>query len=109
MSDSLILNRRKALARISALALSAYMVPTVLTISKAKADGGSSGGGDGGGDSSGGGSSGGSDTSGGGDDQGDDNDDQDDEGDDTTSGADLSKMLKITKSKKRLGHAGENN
>jgi len=68
MSDISTVNRRKALARISALALAAYMVPTVLTISAAKAssgDGGGGGGGGGGGDSSGG---GGGDSSGGGDD-----------------------------------------
>jgi hypothetical protein len=75
MSDISTVNRRKALARISALALAAYMVPTVLTISAAKAssgDGGGGGGGGGGGDSSGGGggdsSGGGGDSSGGGDD-----------------------------------------
>jgi len=66
MSDISTVNRRKALARISALALAAYMVPTVLTISAAKASSGDGGGGDGGGggDSSG----GGDDSSGGGDD-----------------------------------------
>ena len=50
MSDISTVNRRKALARISALALAAYMVPTVLTISAAKASSGD--GGDGGGDDS---------------------------------------------------------
>lgn len=87
MSDISTVNRRKALARISALVLAAYIVPTVLTISKAKASGGGDGGGGdggGGGDSSGGGddggdgdSSGGGDTSGGGDD--DDNSGKDDD------------------------------
>lgn len=72
MSDISTVNRRKALARISALALAAYMVPTVLTISAAKAssgDGGDGGGdgGDGGGDDGGDGG-GGDDSSGGGDD-----------------------------------------
>ena len=61
MSDISTVNRRKALARISALALAAYMVPTVLTISAAKASSGD--GGDGGGDGG-----GGDDSSGGGDD-----------------------------------------
>lgn len=64
MSDISTVNRRKALARISALALAAYMVPTVLTISAAKASSGD--GGDGGGDGGDGG--GGDDSSGGGDD-----------------------------------------
>lgn len=70
MSDDSMVNRRKALARISALALAIYMVPTVLTISEAKASSGSDGGGGdgGGGDSSGGGDGGGDDSSGGGDD-----------------------------------------
>lgn len=67
MSEDSIINRRKVLARISALALSAYLAPQVLTISKARASGGD-GGGDGGGDSSGGGDDGGGDNSGGGDD-----------------------------------------
>lgn len=84
MSDISTVNRRKALARISALVLAAYIVPTVLTISEANAsgggdggsgggDGGSGGGDDGGGDDS----SGGGDTSGGRDD--DDNSGKDDD------------------------------
>jgi hypothetical protein len=87
MSDDSMVNRRKALARISALALAAYMVPTVLTISEAKASSGSDGGGGdggGGGDSSGGGDGGG-DSSGGGDDSSGGGDDDDHSGKDDDS------------------------
>jgi len=81
MSDISTVNRRKALARISALVLAAYIVPTVLTISEAKASGGGDGGGGdggGGGDSSGGGDDGGGDDSSGGRDD-DDNSGKDDD------------------------------
>ncbi len=77
MSDISTVNRRKALARISALVLAAYIVPTVLTISEAKASGGGDGGGGDGGGGDGGGDGGGGDTSGGGDD--DDNSGKDDD------------------------------
>ena len=81
MSDISTVNRRKALARISALVLAAYILPTVLTIGEAKAGGrGDDGGGDGGGggDSSGGGDDGGGDDDGGGGDD-DDNSGKDDD------------------------------
>lgn len=78
MSDISTVNRRKALARIGALVLAAYIVPTVLTISEANASGGGDGGGGGGDGGSGGGDDGGGDDSSGGRDD-DDNSGKDDD------------------------------
>ena len=81
-NDLLMVNRRLALTRISALALAAYIAPTLLTIGRAQADDGDGGdgggdGGDGGGDGSGdGGGDGGDD---GGDDGSDDHSGKDDD------------------------------
>lgn len=64
MTNSKLVSRRKALARISALAIGAYVAPTALTISTAHAKKGSSGGGSTGGGSTSGSSTSGSSTSG---------------------------------------------
>ena len=85
MSDSNIFSRRTALLRISALAIGAYAIPTIMTISTAHAEKGSSGGND----TSGGNDDSGNDTSGGDDDSGNDTSGGDDDsGNDTSGGND---------------------
>lgn len=101
MSDSNIFSRRTALLRISALAVGAYAIPTILTISTAHASDNDDQGDTSGSDTSGGGTSGnddsGNDTSGGDDDSGNDTSGgNDDSGNDTSGSSPAGKTGKST-------------